>query len=96
MSLQNNSQQNVPANLSKWVRGIVLPVRVRFLENVIMTVEVHVSGSSDQTETVMGEVERYVMGRLYEQLFCPEHSEDKKQDLAIQKRIGCVLAKTIK
>lgn len=44
-------------------------------------------GSADQIETVMGEVERYVMGRLYDQLFCPDHTDDEKKDLIIQKRI---------
>ncbi len=40
-------------------------------------------------ETVMDEVERYVMGRLYKQVFCPENTDDEKKDLAIQKRIRC-------
>lgn len=44
-------------------------------------------GSTEVVETVMEEVERYVMGRLYEQLFSPDHTDDEKKDLAVQKRI---------
>lgn len=48
-----------------------------------------VSGSPDVMETVMDEVERYVTGRLYKQLFCPDNTDDEKKDLVIQKRIRC-------
>lgn len=44
-------------------------------------------GSSDQVETVMDEVEKYMMTRLYKAVFCPETTDDEKKDLAIQKRI---------
>lgn len=61
-----------------------------FYQNMSEYLHTNFKGSSDQTETVMGEVERYVMGRLYEQLFCPEHTDDKKKDLATQKRISAL------
>ncbi|KAA0702481.1 Rab5 GDP/GTP exchange factor [Triplophysa tibetana] len=61
-----------------------------FYQNMSEYLHTNLKGSSDQSETVMGEVERYVMGRLYEQLFCPEHTDDKKKDLAMQKRIGAL------
>jgi hypothetical protein len=35
----------------------------------------------------MDEVERYMMSRLYEGVFCPESTDDEDKDLAIQKRI---------
>ena len=35
----------------------------------------------------MDEVEKYVMTRLYKEVFCPETTDDEKKDLAIQKRI---------
>lgn len=44
-------------------------------------------GSSDQVECVMDEVEKYMMTRLYKEVFCPETTDDEKKDLAIQKRI---------
>lgn len=44
-------------------------------------------GSSDHVETVMDEVEKYMMTRLYKEVFCPETTDDEKKDLAIQKRI---------
>lgn len=44
-------------------------------------------GSSDQVESVMDEVEKYMMTRLYKEVFCPETTDDEKKDLAIQKRI---------
>lgn len=45
------------------------------------------SGSSDLVENVMDEVEKYMMTRLYKEVFCPETTDDEKKDLAIQKRI---------
>ncbi|KAM3874625.1 RAB guanine nucleotide exchange factor (GEF) 1, like isoform 2-T2 [Diretmus argenteus] len=44
-------------------------------------------GSSDRVESVMDEVEKYMMSRLYEEAFCPETTDDEKKDLVIQKRI---------
>ncbi|CAL8362874.1 unnamed protein product [Merluccius merluccius] len=44
-------------------------------------------GSSDHVESVMDEVEKYMMSRLYEGVFCPESTDDEDKDLAIQKRI---------
>lgn len=35
----------------------------------------------------MDEVEKYMMSRLYKEVFCPETTDDEKKDLAIQKRI---------
>ena len=48
------------------------------------------TGSSDHVESVMDEVEKYMMTRLYEEAFCPESTDDEKKDLAIQKRIRCL------
>ncbi|KAI2656588.1 rab5 GDP GTP exchange factor-like protein [Labeo rohita] len=58
-----------------------------FYQNMSEYLQANLKGSPDLMETVMDEVERYVMGRLYEQLFCPDHTDDEKKDLAIQKRI---------
>lgn len=44
-------------------------------------------GSLEQVEAVMDEVEKYMMSRLYKEVFCPETTDDEKKDLAIQKRI---------
>lgn len=44
-------------------------------------------GSSERVESVMDEVERYMMTRLYDEVFCPETTDDEKKDLAVQKRI---------
>lgn len=44
-------------------------------------------GSSDAVENIMDEVEKYMMTRLYKEVFCPETTDDEKKDLAIQKRI---------
>lgn len=44
-------------------------------------------GSSEHVESVMDEVEKYMMTRLYKEVFCPETTDDEKKDLAIQKRI---------
>ena len=38
----------------------------------------------------MDEVEKYMMTRLYKEVFCPETTDDEKKDLAIQKRIRLV------
>uniref|UniRef100_A0A8C1UJL6 RAB guanine nucleotide exchange factor (GEF) 1, like n=1 Tax=Cyprinus carpio TaxID=7962 RepID=A0A8C1UJL6_CYPCA len=58
-----------------------------FYQNVSEYLQNNLKGSPDVMETVMDEVERYVMSRLYKQLFCPDHTDDEKKDLAIQKRI---------
>ncbi|XP_067306014.1 RAB guanine nucleotide exchange factor (GEF) 1, like isoform X2 [Pseudorasbora parva] len=58
-----------------------------FYQSMSDYLQTHFKGSPDVTETVMEEVERYVMGRLYEPLFCPEHTDDEKKDLGIRKRI---------
>ncbi|KAG1935447.1 RAB guanine nucleotide exchange factor (GEF) 1, like [Pimephales promelas] len=58
-----------------------------FYQNMSEYLQTNFKGSPEVIETVMEEVERYVMGRLYEQLFCPEHSDDEKKDLVIRKRI---------
>lgn len=44
-------------------------------------------GSLEQVEAIMDEVEKYMMSRLYKEVFCPETTDDEKKDLAIQKRI---------
>ncbi|CAM4558241.1 unnamed protein product [Leuciscus chuanchicus] len=58
-----------------------------FYQNMSEYLQTNFKGSPEVMETVMEEVERFVMGRLYEQLFCPEHSDDEKKDLVIRKRI---------
>lgn len=50
-------------------------------------------GSLEQVEAVMDEVEKYMMSRLYKEVFCPETTDDEKKDLAIQKRIRSGLVK---
>lgn len=47
-------------------------------------------GSSEHVEGVMDEVEKYMMTRLYKEVFCPETTDDEKKDLATQKRIRLV------
>uniref|UniRef100_A0A3P9IAC0 Rab5 GDP/GTP exchange factor n=1 Tax=Oryzias latipes TaxID=8090 RepID=A0A3P9IAC0_ORYLA len=44
-------------------------------------------GSSESVEQVMDQVEKYIMSRLYKNVFCPEITDDEKNDLAIQERI---------
>ncbi|XP_032402064.1 RAB guanine nucleotide exchange factor (GEF) 1, like [Xiphophorus hellerii] len=44
-------------------------------------------GSTEHVERVMDEVEKYMMTRLYTEVFCPETTDDEKKDLAVQKRI---------
>lgn len=39
----------------------------------------------------MDQVEKYIMSRLYKSVFCPEITDDEKNDLAIQERIRCQL-----
>ncbi|KAF4103714.1 RAB guanine nucleotide exchange factor (GEF) 1, like [Onychostoma macrolepis] len=58
-----------------------------FYQNMSEYLQTNLKGSPDVMETVMDEVERYVMGRLYKQLFCPDNTDDEKKDLATQKRI---------
>lgn len=58
-----------------------------FYQSMSEYLQTNFKGSPDVMETVMEEVERYVMGRLYEQLFCPEHTDDEKKDLVVRKRI---------
>ncbi len=45
------------------------------------------SGSSEKVERVMDQVEKYIMTRLYKNVFCPETSDDEKKDLVTQRRI---------
>ncbi len=35
----------------------------------------------------MDQVEKYIMTRLYKNVFCPETSDDEKKDLVTQRRI---------
>ncbi|XP_071783994.2 rab5 GDP/GTP exchange factor [Centroberyx gerrardi] len=58
-----------------------------FYQNLSDRLHTHFKGSSDRVESVMDEVEKYMMTRLYEEVFCPETTDDEKKDLAIQKRI---------
>ncbi|XP_052463961.1 rab5 GDP/GTP exchange factor-like [Carassius gibelio] len=47
----------------------------------------HYKGSSEKVDRVMDQVEKYIMTRLYQSVFCPETSDDEKKDLATQRRI---------
>ncbi|XP_056139952.1 RAB guanine nucleotide exchange factor (GEF) 1, like [Lampris incognitus] len=58
-----------------------------FYQNLSERLLAQFKGSTDRVESVMDEVEKYMMTRLYEQVFCPETTDDEKKDLAIQKRI---------
>ncbi|XP_060928915.1 RAB guanine nucleotide exchange factor (GEF) 1, like [Limanda limanda] len=58
-----------------------------FYQNLSDRLQTQFKGSSDQVQSVMDEVEKYVMTRLYKEVFCPETTDDEKKDLAIQKRI---------
>ncbi|MEQ2173104.1 hypothetical protein GOODEAATRI_028360 [Goodea atripinnis] len=52
--------------------------------------------SSELVEKVMDEVEKYMMTRLYTEVFCPETTDDEKKDLTIQKRISKHIFNAIK
>jgi len=54
---------------------------------VLILLSFELLGSLDHVESVMDEVEKYMMCRLYEGVFCPESTDDEDKDLAIQKRI---------
>ncbi|TRY89081.1 hypothetical protein DNTS_009803 [Danionella cerebrum] len=58
-----------------------------FYQSMSENLQSSFKGSPEILETVMEEVERYVMGRLYDQLFCPEHTDDERKDLDVQRRI---------
>ncbi|XP_077403321.1 rab5 GDP/GTP exchange factor [Vanacampus margaritifer] len=47
----------------------------------------HFKGSSESVEQVMDQVEKYIMTRLYKNVFCPETTDDERKDLAMQNRI---------
>lgn len=58
-----------------------------FYQNLSERLQTQFRGSSDHVESIMDEVEKYMMTRLYKEVFCPETTDDEKKDLAIQKRI---------
>uniref|UniRef100_A0A8C3G4L9 RAB guanine nucleotide exchange factor (GEF) 1, like n=2 Tax=Cyclopterus lumpus TaxID=8103 RepID=A0A8C3G4L9_CYCLU len=58
-----------------------------FYQNLSDRLHTQFKGSSEHVESVMDEVEKYMMTRLYKEVFCPETTDDEKKDLAIQKRI---------
>uniref|UniRef100_A0A1A8BKA6 RAB guanine nucleotide exchange factor (GEF) 1, like n=1 Tax=Nothobranchius kadleci TaxID=1051664 RepID=A0A1A8BKA6_NOTKA len=58
-----------------------------FYQNLSERLQIQSKGSSDHVEIVMDEVEKYMMSRLYKEVFCPETTDDESKDLAIQKRI---------
>ncbi|XP_067102037.1 RAB guanine nucleotide exchange factor (GEF) 1, like isoform X1 [Osmerus mordax] len=58
-----------------------------FYQSLSDRLHTHFKGSSERVECVMDEVERYMMTRLYEEVFCPENTDDEKKDLDTQKRI---------
>ncbi|XP_037327125.1 rab5 GDP/GTP exchange factor-like [Pungitius pungitius] len=58
-----------------------------FYQNLSDRLHTQFKGSSEHVESVMDQVEKYMMTRLYKEVFCPETTDDEKKDLAIQKRI---------
>ncbi|XP_066551251.1 rab5 GDP/GTP exchange factor isoform X2 [Amia ocellicauda] len=58
-----------------------------FYQNMADRLHSHFKGSSERVERVMDQVERYIMTRLYKNVFCPETTDDERKDLAVQKRI---------
>ncbi|XP_047247938.1 RAB guanine nucleotide exchange factor (GEF) 1, like [Girardinichthys multiradiatus] len=58
-----------------------------FYQNLSERLQNQFKGSSELVEKVMDEVEKYMMTRLYTEVFCPETTDDEKKDLTIQKRI---------
>lgn len=58
-----------------------------FYQNLSDRLQTQFKGSTEQVESVMDAVEKYMMTRLYKEAFCPETTDDEKKDLAIQKRI---------
>ncbi|KAM8904717.1 RAB guanine nucleotide exchange factor (GEF) 1, like isoform 1-T3 [Spinachia spinachia] len=58
-----------------------------FYQNLSDRLHTQFKGSSEHVESVMDQVEKYMMTRLYKEVFCPESTDDEKKDLAIQKRI---------
>ncbi|KAL4660548.1 rab5 GDP/GTP exchange factor-like isoform X1 [Arapaima gigas] len=58
-----------------------------FYQNMSDRLLTHFKGSTDRVERVMDQVEKYIMTRLYKNVFCPETTDDEKKDLAIQNRI---------
>lgn len=58
-----------------------------FYQNLSDRLQTQFKGSTEHVEAVMDAVEKYMMTRLYKEVFCPETTDDEKKDLAIQKRI---------
>ncbi|XP_018597292.1 rab5 GDP/GTP exchange factor isoform X3 [Scleropages formosus] len=58
-----------------------------FYQNMSDRLLTHFKGSTDRVERVMDQVEKYIMTRLYKNVFCPETTDDEKKDLATQNRI---------
>ncbi|XP_031427455.1 rab5 GDP/GTP exchange factor isoform X2 [Clupea harengus] len=58
-----------------------------FYQNMSDRLMAHFKGSSERVERVMDQVEKYIMTRLYKNVFCPETTDDEKKDLATQNRI---------
>ncbi|KAL7851552.1 hypothetical protein AOLI_G00219080 [Acnodon oligacanthus] len=58
-----------------------------FYQNLSDRLNTLYKGTPDRVETIMDEVEKYLMLHLYEQAFCPESADDEVKDLAIQNRI---------
>ncbi|XP_061105019.1 rab5 GDP/GTP exchange factor isoform X1 [Conger conger] len=58
-----------------------------FYQNMSDRLMTHFKGSTERVERVMDQVEKYIMTRLYKNVFCPETTDDEKKDLATQHRI---------
>uniref|UniRef100_A0A3Q2DQI6 RAB guanine nucleotide exchange factor (GEF) 1, like n=1 Tax=Cyprinodon variegatus TaxID=28743 RepID=A0A3Q2DQI6_CYPVA len=58
-----------------------------FYQNLSERLQNQFKGSSELVERVMDEVEKYMMTRLYTDVFCPDTTDDENKDLVIQKRI---------
>uniref|UniRef100_A0A8C5LUS3 RAB guanine nucleotide exchange factor 1 n=1 Tax=Leptobrachium leishanense TaxID=445787 RepID=A0A8C5LUS3_9ANUR len=58
-----------------------------FYQNTADKLQMNWKLSPDKVETAMDQIEKFLMTRLYKNVFCPEFTDDEKKDLAIQKRI---------
>ncbi|XP_005987567.1 rab5 GDP/GTP exchange factor [Latimeria chalumnae] len=58
-----------------------------FYQNMADRLQTRWKVSSERVEKIMDQIEKYIMTRLYKNVFCPETTDDEKKDLAVQKRI---------
>lgn len=58
-----------------------------FYQNTADKLQMYWKVSPDKVEKAMDQIEKFLMTRLYKNVFCPEMTDDEKKDLVIQKRI---------